>query len=568
MAELSRPGGWFSTLVRRRDSRGNPIRGFAPAFATANAAKFLLTMKSAFSFPLSFFVVLTALTVGVGQLPGLELKPLGTLKLGAFDEGAAEMAAFHAGSKRLFAVNGEKKSVSVIDLSDPSAPKLVADLDISEYGKSPTCVDCSDALVAVSVANDDKQAAGKLVFFTIEGELAGVVEAGALPDHVTFSPDGNWCLAANEGEPSDDYQNDPEGSVTIVDVSSGKLGKVTQVSLGDLEPEGEGVRVFGPGASLAQDLEPEFVAVSPDSKTAWVVCQENNAVVTIDIEAGKAHSLKGLGTKDHSQEGKGFDASNKTGTVMIQPWPTRGMYQPDSTIAFEVDGKAFIATANEGDGREYLTVTDDGEEEVHYTDEARVEDLKLDPEAFPNAEDLQQETQLGRLKVTNATGDTDGDGDIDVIHSFGARSFSIWDADWNLVFDSGNDFERVTAEKLGQGFNSTNDEQPSFKDRSDDKGPEPEALIIGMIEGKTYAFIGMERVGGVFVYDVSDPAAAKMVTYANRRDFEADIESEEAGDLGPEDLVFIAAEDSPTGKPLLVVASEVSGTIGVMEIVP
>lgn len=509
-----------------------------------------------------------AVLVAGGAVSALELKPIGFLRLGSFDEGAAEMAAYHSDSKKLFAVNNEKKSVSVVDLSDPAAPQLLTDLDISEYGKSPTCVDCSDALVAVSVANEDTQAPGKLVFFTIEGEAAGVVDTGALPDHVVFSPDGKWCLTANEGEPSDDYTIDPEGSVTIVDVSSGKPGTVTQVSLGDLEAEGDSVRIFGPGATLAQDLEPEFVAVSPDSKTAWVVCQENNAVITVDLESGKAISLKGLGTKDHSKEGNGFDASNKTDSVMIQPWPTRGMYQPDSVVAFELGGKAFIATANEGDGREYLVEAEDGEETIYFTDEERVADLTLDPEAFPNADELQKETQLGRLKVTNATGDTDGDGDIDVIHSFGARSFSLWDEDWNLIFDSGDDFERITAERLGDGFNSTNDEQPSFKDRSDDKGPEPEAVVTGVIDGKTYAFIGLERVGGVFVYDVSDPANAEFVTYANRRDFGAEIESDEAGDLGPEDLIFISAENSPTGKPLLVVASEVSGSIGVMEITP
>ena len=513
----------------------------------------------------NFHLLLAFLILALGmRVSGQELTHLSTVKLGAFDEGAAEMVDYDPATKRIFSINEEKKNVSVIDLNDPSAAELTQTLDISEFGKSPTCVSTNGTLVAVSVAADDKQARGKVVFFTTAGKLVGSVASGPLPDNLSFTPDGNLCVVANEGEPDDEYTIDPEGSVTVIDVSSGKLGKVTQVSFADLKPD-ENTRIFGPGASVAQDLEPEFVAYSGDSKTAWVVCQENNAVVTVDLKSMKATGVKGLGSKDYSKDGNGFDASNESDSVEIRTWPVKGLYQPDGIESFVVAGETFIATANEGDAREYLVEHDNGEEEEFFVEETRVAKLKLDPKAFPNAKELQDEKNLGRMKTTTTMGDTDGDGDFDEIYGFGGRSFSIWDSDWNLVFDSGDDFETVTAETLGEGFNSTNDES-AFKDRSDDKGPEPEAVVLGEIDGKKLAFIGLERVSGVMIYDVSVPAEAKFISYHNHRDFSADPETAEAGDLGPEDLEFIPASHSANGKNLLVVASEVSGTISVFEI--
>jgi Ca2+-binding RTX toxin-like protein len=226
------------------------------------------------------------------------------------------------------------------------------------------------------------------------------------------------------------------------------------------------------------------------------------------------------------------------------------MYQPDAIATFAVNGETYIVTANEGDARDYDT----------FSEEVRVADLTLDPDAFPNADELQAEAALGRLTVTNTLGDPDGDGDFDQLFSFGARSFSIWDSAGNLVFDSGDDFERITAELLPDNFNSDNDENDSFDSRSDAKGPEPEGVVTGVVDGRTYAFIGLERIGGIMVYDVTDPVSPSFVQYINTRDFEGNAEAGTAGDLGPEGLVFIAAEDSPTGRPLLAVANEVSGS--------
>lgn len=257
-----------------------------------------------------------------------------------------------------------------------------------------------------------------------------------------------------------------------------------------------------------------------------------------------------------------MDVSNDDEEINISLWPVKGFYLPDAIQSYEYQNKTFLVTANEGDARDY-----DG-----FSEEGRVKDLKLDAVAFPDAAFLQEDDNLGRLKITTAYGDHDKDGDYEELYSYGARSFSIWTTTGELVFDSKNDFERILAEKLPEHFNSSNEEGPSFDNRSDDKGPEPEGVTLGKIGPKTYAFIGLERIGGVMVYDVTDPYAPAFKTYANNRNFDVEFEEDEsagfleARDLGPEGLVFIAGNKNPTGKNLLVVTNEVSGTTSMFEI--
>lgn len=508
----------------------------------------------------------TVLDDAVGSpVAPLRLASLGTYDTGIFDQGAAEIVAHDPASQRLFVTNGADAAIDVLDASNPSNLTKLFSIDITAYGAAANSIAVQNGIVAAAIENENSQNRGTVAFFDTDGNFLNSVRVGALPDMLTFTPDGQKVLVANEGEPNDDYTRDPRGSVSIIDLEDG-VQNLTQSDVRTVDfrsfnrqsaaLQEAGVRIFGPDATVARDLEPEYITVSEDSTTAWVALQENNALAKLDIASGDITEIQPLGYKDHSLAGNGLDASDRDSGINVANWPVLGMYQPDAIASYTVNGETYIITANEGDGRDY-----DG-----FSEEARVADLTLDPTAFPNAAELQADEALGRLTVTKTQGDTDGDGDYDQLYAFGGRSFSIRDAEGNLVFDSGDQFEQITAELIPDNFNANNDENGSFDSRSDAKGPEPEGIAVGEIEGRTYAFIGLERVGGVMVYDVSDPQSPGFVQYVNTRNFGGNAEVGTAGNLGPEGLAFIAAEESPTGKPLLAVTYEVSGSTELFEI--
>ncbi|MDZ4763614.1 MAG: choice-of-anchor I family protein [Chloroflexota bacterium] len=506
---------------------------------------------------LFLLIGLLALALPVSaQSDELTITPVGTYATGAFDEGASEIVAYHAGTQTLFVVNGMDDAIDLIDISVPATPTLKAQASVGEFEFNPNSVAIYGDIVAVAANADETDGAGAVLFFDAQGAYLNMVEVGVLPDMAIFTPDGTKVLTANEGEPSDDYTVDPEGSVSIIDISGGvENATVTNVTFGDVEVP-EGVRVYGPGSSAAQDFEPEYIAISADGATAYVVLQENNAIVTIDIASATITAITALGVKDFSVEGNGIDASGDDGAINITTYPVFGMYLPDSIVAFEANGETYLITANEGDSRDY-----DG-----YSEEADLGELTLDATAFPTAAELQLEENAGGLEVTTTWGDTDADGDYDALYAFGSRSFSIWNTSIEQVYDSGDQLEQITAATYPDDFNSTHDENGSFENRSDNAGPEPEGLALAVINDQIYAFVGLERIGGVVVFNISDPMAPVFVTYVNNRDFSGDAAAGTAGDLGVEGLIVIAAEDSPTGAALLVTANEVSGTTTIFEI--
>ncbi|MGE0666632.1 MAG: choice-of-anchor I family protein [Sphingomonadales bacterium] len=492
------------------------------------------------------------------QAEALTLKQVLRHETGLFGKSAAEIVAFDSGTKRFYVVDGAEPAIDILQLEGTSA----AGAKWSEAGKlalaedeSPTSVAVHGGIIAAAVhGSKDQGRPGKVIFFDGDGKRLAEVETGSLPDMVTFSPDGKYVLTANEGEPTDTM--DPEGSVSVIDISGGPAAaKETRIGFSGLtaaDMKAKGVRMF-PGKEPAADFEPEYVAVSADSKTAWVSLQEANAFAKIDIAGGTLIDILPLGLKDHSQPGNGMDPHDKDSAVDIAPTPVKGMYMPDAIAAFTAKGATYVVSANEGDAR---------------TEDERVEKVNLDAKALDGA----QKKRLERLKVSTIDGDTDGDGDIDVLHSYGARSFSIWDENGKLVYDSGDKIEKLTADQLGNKFNNNNDENKGDS-RSDDKGPEPEGVDVGVIGGRTYAFIGLERTGGIIMFDITNPAAPAYAGYENNRNFTSSLDFSlpsdlaVAGDLGPEGVKFIPADGNPLGVPLLAVASEVSGTVTLYEIV-
>lgn len=350
---------------------------------------------------LAFFVLST---VGVfAQEVSMEL--LGEYHTGLFDVGAAEISAYDPASKQLFFTNAENNSIVVLNLSNPENPTEVTTIDMSVYGDGVNSVAIYNGLVAVAVQADPKTDPGSVVFFkAADVSHISTATAGALPDMVTFTHDGSKVIVANEGEPNDDYDVDPAGTISILDVSGFDVSAgtgtavVTTADFTSFDGQeatlrSEGVRIFGPGASASQDFEPEYITVSSDDATAFVSLQENNALAIVDIASATVTDVIALGFKDHSQSENALDASNDDEAINITNWPVWGMYQPDAISSFNMEGTEYIVTANEGDSRDY----------GGFSEEARIRDLRLNPSIFTDA-DIQENENLGRLNITTTLG--------------------------------------------------------------------------------------------------------------------------------------------------------------------
>lgn len=584
---------------------------------------------------------------------GLQLERIGAYSAGVFAVSAAEITAFDPASKRVFVVNAQAGAVDVLDLSDPTNPTLIDSIDANAVlaGAVINSVAVRDGLVAVAIEAALKTDNGKMALYRASDlKLLGSVTVGAQPDMVLFTPDGKYVMTANEGEPSDDYQIDPEGSISIIDIADTANPVVNTASFTafngqEVTLRARGVRIFGPDgtgvASAAKDFEPEYITVSSDSKTAWVTLQENNAFAKVDIASATVTDILPLGYKDHGVADNEIDVSDSDGVINIKTWPgVRGMYLPDAMASYSVAGKTYLVTANEGDARAwgednplyFGNATTAGDASKGFVEEFRVKHLVhasgfsrragddlppqlaqlgtgglLNPTVFGycgavagNPGACRDDEQLGRLNITWTMGyqkDSNGDAILynndgianvggtklmyDELYAFGARSFSIWSDNGELVWDSGAEIEQFLASdtcKAGKNrdidcktyFNSNHEEGNGFDNRSDNKGPEPEGVTVGKIGDKTFAFIGLERMGGVLVYDITDPTAPLRVDYLNpRQDWTTADPStvlDTVGDLGPEGLAFVSAAQSPNGKPLLIVGNEVSGTTAVLQL--
>lgn len=580
----------------------------------------------------------------------LKLEKIGGYSTGQFGVSAAEIPAFDAASKRLFVVNAQLGAVDVLNLANPANPVKIGVIDATAVlaGAEINSVAVHNGIVAVAIQAPVKTDNGRMALYRASDlGLISSVAIGALPDMVTFTPDGNTVLVANEGEPSDDYQVDPEGSVSVIDVRNPaapvvRTATFTAFNGQEATLRAAGVRIYGPNATAAKDFEPEYIAVSADSKTAWVTLQENNAMAKVNIATATITDVLPLGYKDHGVAGNELDASDtEGGAINIKTWPgVRGMYLPDAMASYTVGGATYLVTANEGDARAWgegnplywgdAGTSTPGDASKGFVEEFRVKHLVnkngwagreyddlppqlkglaagglLNPATFGycgavagDPVGCRADNALGRLNISwtmgyrtnpdgspmmfSAAGVADPAGNrlmYDNLYSYGARSFSIWNANGTLVWDSGAEIEKFLASsdcKLGSArnipcadfFNSGHDEGNAKDSRSDAKGPEPEGIALGQIGNKTFAFVGLERMGGVLVYDITSPTAPKRVDYLNTRDewVTNPPSLATAGDLGPEGLVFIPAARSPNGKPLLVVGNEVSGTTAVMQL--
>jgi len=495
-------------------------------------------------------------------------------KIGSYEtnlEGGSEIVAYCKIAQRMYITNGENNSIDIIDISTPNSPVKVTSIDLSSYGRGVNSVAANGGKIAVAVENGNdtvgkKQLKGSVVIFDQNGTHERTIEAGYLPDMVTFNEDGTKIIVANEGEPNDSYSVDPIGSIGIINVASGAYTDITfaGVTLSDAA-DGTAVRLGGtPSNDQSKDLEPEYITVS--GNYAYVSLQENNALAKVNLTTNTLEFVKSLGAKSWEENSGNTLDIEEEGLIKMKSYPALfGLYQPDSIASYTYNGETYLVTANEGDGREYIYEIDavdeadcdtkggddwdDGKCLVEsHVDEKKISKLTLDP-AIASAY-----TDENDLKVMVDLGDTNNDGSYEKLYTYGARSFSIWDSNGDLVWDSGDEISKKVAQIQPKLFNQ---DEGEIDGRSGNKASEPEALTVGTIDGKTYAFVGLERQNAIIIYDVTNPLEAKYVDY---------IEIQSQGDISPEGMKFIPASDAPNGKNLLLVSYEVSGSTVVYEV--
>ena len=458
----------ISQSVNVAFTKGEPGRNFGKVICQSMKTKQITTSVIFTLFAVVAGAVQTSSASAETLAPnGSELKFVGRYTTGA-GLGGAEISAVDSESKRLFITNGAKNTIDIVDISNLKKPKLIKAVSFTSSGATGIqSVAAKNGVVLVAATMASKTAPGRIFVMDINGKLrsglADGIAVGALPDSVTISPDGKYAIVANEGEPTNycltngalPETTDPLGSVSLINLSSKKptAKTIDFKSFSDRKNAitYAGGRIFGPNASVAQDLEPEYISVSPDSKYAFVTLQENNAIAVVDIASRSVTSIKALGFKDHSLPGMGMDVSDEdSGTntnsgsalIKIGPVPVKGMYLPDAIASYTANGQTWLITANEGDARaDWPGFNEETRVRAHCT-------AGLDPTLFTDAANHIFDSNLGRLRITSTpNGGNDGKngaGQCTELYSFGARSFSIWSADVTRVFDSGDDFEQRT----------------------------------------------------------------------------------------------------------------------------
>ncbi len=492
----------------------------------------------------------------------LNMNLLSSFSNGASGTNSAEIVAYDSSNFRLYIANSIGKKLDIVDFSNPSTPVLLNSISVVPYGNINS-VTVHNGLVALAIENTNAQTDGFVVFLDGDGNYINQVTVGAMPDMITFNKDYTKILTANEGEPNSTYSADPEGSISIVDLTAGIANltnsNVTNIGFTDYNSQAasliaQGIRIFSTSASVAQDFEPEYITISTDNSKAFVAIQENNAMAVIDLATSTIDTIYALGYSDYST-GNGMDASDQSTAVLIGTAPVKGAYMPDAIAYSTINGQGYVFSANEGDSREFGSVID----------AARISTLTLDSTVFPDQNILKNNKFIGRLNGLKYSGDTDNDGDLDVIHTMGGRSFSIWNATTGqLVFDSKDLIEQITSTHPATAafFNASNSTgSATSKNRSDDKGPEPEGVATAFINGSSYLFVSLERIGGVLTFNVDNPANPIYVGYYNNRTLAGS-----GPDLGAEGIIHITAEASPNGNEIVILANEVSSTLSVYQI--
>ena len=515
----------------------------------------------------------------------------------------AEIVALNQNQKIAAVVSGDSKLSIVSYQKGFDQPNLINTLELP--GNAQSVAINNDGLIAVAVSINDNND-GRIYFYRLAGnnqpEAKGFVVVGNLPDSIKFSQNGRLLLSANEGEPSKFYGTndgiDPEGSISVVKVNASKpkQSKIINLDFSGFttdELRASNIRISGENPTPRLDIEPEFVAISPSGRTAFVTLQENNGIARVDLKNYEIDAIFSQGSKDWSSIP--VDTTDEDGIYAPRPSNFVGLRMADGIDSFRYKGKTYLITANEGDSRvrpddtnfeaeledgatysygdnlapgviaeinDELTGSkiyvygaagignrgdfnaDQGEERFitlqygaasdddYYSDEVRAGKLRTGDFDLINE---------GRLKTIKDSNDS-----ITGLKAFGGRSFSIFKANGQLIYDSGSLLDEITN---AAGFYDDS--------RSDDKSVEPESVITATIGNRIFAFIGLERPFnqsdenelGTFipVFEISKPSKPLFVGSFSS-----------PNSLAPEGLAWV--EGGRNGGYLLV-ANEGSGTL-------
>lgn len=481
---------------------------------------------------------LLALSIAAGLLsaPAHAVNPITAIdKAWAFQHSggrSSEILAFDQASRSIFVVGGNGIEVLGLDGS------LRATLASGSFGAINSISINAQGVAAIAFSSSTVQNPGTVQFFDTAAFVAsagtgghlGGVTVGAVPDMLMWTPDGSRVLVANEGERQSNAIN-PVGGVSFINYNAGNASASSVNTIGFAAWDGQeallraqGVRIqAGVAASVA--LEPEYIALSRDGKTAVITLQENNALAFVDLQTQQVTQIKSLGLKDFNAPGNAIDPSDQDGKTELRNVPVKGLYMADAIAGFGAGGQSFYAMANEGDA-----FVDDSD--IVRLGNAAV---TLDGSVFANAAELKQNANLGRLNIvrTGATGDGNTTNLTEIV-TLGGRSFSIRDAAGHLVYDSGNILER---EAIAAGLYADG--------RSDDKGVEPEGITVFELGGRQIAAVGLERTtrGAVALFDVTDPANTAFLQL---------LDSGSTADIRVEGLLAFEAD----GQFYLALASE------------
>ena len=494
------------------------------------------------------------------------------------DGGVMEIVAYNKANGHAYAVNGQDGVLASIDIAggdtelssvDIDVKELVSDSDFTYGDMTSVAVSPDGSLIATALQDADYDEEGRIALFSTDSdgsiELLKVYEAGIQPDMVTFSPDGRYVLTADEGEPREGYgEDDPEGSVTVVSLDDDIVSVIgfeafdnplARKALAD-----KGI-IMQKGTVPSEDFEPEYIAVG--NNKAYITLQEANAIAVLNLDSMLFTGVYTVGLEDYSIVP--VDIDKKDDAYNPRTYETlRGIRMPDGIAYFSIAGNDYIVTANEGDAREWGDYLNEDERDFG------------DGDVSPTGAITAENSGLDGKVVFLASNDYDGL-DVGIDYLYGGRTMTIFrvdDSGLEEVFTTADDAERITYSYLPEYYNASND-NAVLDDRSGKKGPEAEAVTVGEVNGRIYAFLALERTGGIMVYDVTEPENSKYVNYINTRDFTSIVSGSEiyedgaldkwvtGGDVAPEGLAFVSAEDSPSEEALLIAAFEVSGTVAV-----